>query len=73
MQPPEPIDLWLSPPFEPTVCDGKLYARGLSDNKGEIATRLTANRAHAPNEHIRLEDLGTAILLSRHVFAGLGH
>ena len=32
-----------------------------------------ANRAYAPNEHIRLEDLGTAILLSRYVFAGLGH
>jgi acetylornithine deacetylase/succinyl-diaminopimelate desuccinylase-like protein len=44
VQPPEPIDLWLSPPFEPTVRDGNLYARGSSDNKGEIATRLTAIR-----------------------------
>jgi acetylornithine deacetylase/succinyl-diaminopimelate desuccinylase-like protein len=44
VQPPEPLDLWSSPPFEPTVRDGKLYARGSSDNKGEIATRLTAIR-----------------------------
>jgi len=45
VQPAEPYDLWLSPPFEPTVRDGKLYARGVSDNKGEIAARLTAIRA----------------------------
>ncbi len=42
VQPPEPLDLWLSPPFQPTVRDGKLYARGVSDNKGEIAARLAA-------------------------------
>jgi acetylornithine deacetylase/succinyl-diaminopimelate desuccinylase-like protein len=42
VQPPEPLDLWESPPFEPTVRDGKLYARGTSDDKGEIAARLTA-------------------------------
>jgi len=45
VQPAEPLDLWRSPPFEPTVRDGKLYARGVSDNKGEIATRLAAVRA----------------------------
>jgi acetylornithine deacetylase/succinyl-diaminopimelate desuccinylase-like protein len=45
VQPPEPLELWESPPFEPTVRDGKLYARGVSDNKGEIATRLAALRA----------------------------
>lgn len=45
VQPAEPLDLWHSPPFEPTVRDGKLYARGASDNKGEIASRLTAIRA----------------------------
>src|SRR5713101_7769205 len=42
VQPAEPYDLWLSPPFEPTVRDAKLYTRGDSDNKGEIASRLTA-------------------------------
>lgn len=45
VQPAEPYDLWLTPPFEPTVREGKLYARGASDNKGEIAARLTAIRA----------------------------
>src|SRR5437016_768112 len=45
VQPAEPLELWQSPPFEPTVRDGKLYARGSSDNKGEIAARLAAIRA----------------------------
>ncbi len=45
VQPPEPLDLWDSPPFEPTIRDGKFYARGSADNKAEIATRLAAIRA----------------------------
>src|SRR6266567_5698999 len=45
VQPAEPLELWNSPPFEPTVRDGKLYARGVADNKSEIAARLTAIRA----------------------------
>ncbi|MDQ5852686.1 MAG: M20/M25/M40 family metallo-hydrolase [Chloroflexota bacterium] len=45
VQPGEPLELWHSPPFEPTVREGKLYARGASDNKGEIAARLAAIRA----------------------------
>jgi acetylornithine deacetylase/succinyl-diaminopimelate desuccinylase-like protein len=45
VQPAEPLDLWISPPYEPTVRDGKFYARGAADNKGEIAARLAAIRA----------------------------
>jgi acetylornithine deacetylase/succinyl-diaminopimelate desuccinylase-like protein len=45
VQPAEPLALWQSPPFEPAVRDGKLYARGAVDNKGEIAARLAAIRA----------------------------
>ncbi len=45
VQPAEPLELWESPPFAPEVRDGKLYGRGTSDDKGEIATRLTAIRA----------------------------
>jgi acetylornithine deacetylase/succinyl-diaminopimelate desuccinylase-like protein len=42
VQPPEPLELWDSPPFEPTVRDGKLFARGVADDKGHIQCRLSA-------------------------------
>ncbi len=45
VQPPEPLELWESPPFEPTIRDGKLYARGASDDKGELITRIHAVEA----------------------------
>lgn len=45
VQPPEPLDLWTSPPFEPTVRDGKLYARGVADNKANLVSRIAAIRA----------------------------
>jgi acetylornithine deacetylase/succinyl-diaminopimelate desuccinylase-like protein len=42
VQPPEPIDAWTTPPFQPTLRDGKLYARGVMDDKGEVVARLAA-------------------------------
>jgi acetylornithine deacetylase/succinyl-diaminopimelate desuccinylase-like protein len=42
VQPADPLDLWHSPPFEPRVRAGKLYARGAADNKGQIFTHITA-------------------------------
>lgn len=41
VQPPAPLDEWHSDPFVPTVRDGKLYARGICDDKGELMSRLT--------------------------------
>ncbi|HEY75513.1 MAG TPA: M20/M25/M40 family metallo-hydrolase [Thermoflexia bacterium] len=42
VQPVDPLEEWTTPPFEPTVREGKLYARGAADNKGAIAARLGA-------------------------------
>ena len=42
VQPPEPLDQWVTPAFQPTLRDGKLYARGVMDDKGHLACRLAA-------------------------------
>ena len=42
VQPPEPLDLWTSPPFEPTVRDGRIYARGSADDKGQLHMHVKA-------------------------------
>ena len=45
VQPPEPLDLWHSPPFEPAIRNGRMYARGVSDDKGQLISRIAALRA----------------------------
>ncbi|MFT5527873.1 MAG: acetylornithine deacetylase/succinyl-diaminopimelate desuccinylase-like protein [Pirellulaceae bacterium] len=40
VQPPDPLDEWISPPFEPTVRDGSVYARGATDDKGQMLTHI---------------------------------
>ncbi len=42
VQPPEPLDLWDTPPFEPSLRDGRLFGRGVSDDKGHLVSRLFA-------------------------------
>ena len=46
VQPPDPLDKWVSPPFEPTVRDGRLYARGVGDNKGQHFAQILAIESH---------------------------
>lgn len=45
VQPPDPLDLWDSPPFAAQIRDGHLYARGVADNKGNLVARLAAVEA----------------------------
>ena len=46
VQPAEPLDLWESPPFEPTVRGGKIFARGSVDDKGQLFLHIKALEAH---------------------------
>ena len=45
VQPPEPLELWTSPPFVGTVREGRLYARGAADDKGQLWIHLAALEA----------------------------
>jgi len=45
VQPPEPLELWETPPFEPTVRDGYIYGRGTSDDKGQAYVHVKAVEA----------------------------
>jgi acetylornithine deacetylase/succinyl-diaminopimelate desuccinylase-like protein len=42
VRPPDPIEAWRSPPFAPTVRDGNLYARGATDDKGQVFAIIKA-------------------------------
>jgi len=46
VQPPEPLEEWTSPPFEPEVRDGRIYARGSADDKGQLYMHVTALESH---------------------------
>jgi acetylornithine deacetylase/succinyl-diaminopimelate desuccinylase-like protein len=50
VQPPEPLAKWHTPPFEPTVRDGRLYGRGASDDKGPVIVALSAIAAFLKTE-----------------------
>ena len=63
VQPPEPLDEWITPAFEPTVRDGKLYARGACDDKGQVYCLLKAYEAV-------LDDNGVPPLNIHFIFEG---
>jgi len=46
VQPAVPLELWTSPPYEPSLRDGALFARGVDDNKGHLLLRIQAIEAH---------------------------
>src|SRR5687768_16994212 len=46
VQPAAPLELWTTPPYEPDVRGGRLYARGASDNKGQLLVRIQAMEAY---------------------------
>ena len=62
VQPPEPLDEWVTPAFEPAIRDGKVYARGACDDKGQVycllkayESVLDANRTPPLNVHFIFE------------------
>ena len=68
VQPPDPLAEWTTPPFEPTVRDGKLFARGSADDKGQVFCLLKAiQAAGAPRVNFRFliegqEEHGSQVL-----------
>lgn len=61
VQPVDPLDAWTSPPFEPEVRNGRMYARGAEDNKGQVfyfikaVEALIKNKVELPNLKILIE------------------
>jgi acetylornithine deacetylase/succinyl-diaminopimelate desuccinylase-like protein len=49
VQPPDPLDEWVTPPFSPDIRDGYIYARGATDNKGQCLTYFEAMEVGSPN------------------------
>ena len=45
VQPPDPLDEWATPPFEPSIRDGKVFARGATDDKGQMLTHVKSVQA----------------------------
>jgi acetylornithine deacetylase/succinyl-diaminopimelate desuccinylase-like protein len=72
VQPAEPLDAWVSPPFEPQIRNGRLYGRGTSDNKGQLLAHFKAIEAlhqtgHGVPANIRVlidpqEEIGSPLL-----------
>ncbi len=55
VQPPDPLELWESPPFEPEVREGRIYARGASDDKGQLYIHVAAAEELGHNLPVNLK------------------
>jgi len=55
VQPPDPLELWNTLPFEPTLKDGKIYGRGSSDDKGQIFAHIAAAQSLGQNLAVNLK------------------
>lgn len=51
VQPVDPLELWTNPPFEPTIKDGKIYARGTTDDKGQLFIHLKSLETYLKNNN----------------------
>jgi acetylornithine deacetylase/succinyl-diaminopimelate desuccinylase-like protein len=71
VQPPEPLEAWVSPPFEPEIRDGRIYARGAGDNKGQFFAHLAALRAW--HETVDELPIGVKILIEGEEETGSPH
>ncbi len=68
VQPPDPLSLWATPPFSPTLKEGRLYARGASDDKGQLWAHVAALWDYAPRVNVKFlvegeEEIGSPHLL----------
>lgn len=63
VRPPEPLEKWVSNPFEPEIRDGRIYARGAGDNKGQLLAQLLGVKTY-------LETIGELPINLKFVFEG---
>lgn len=63
VQPPEPLEEWKSPPFEPVIREGRLYGRGVADNKGQLLAHIFAISSY-------LETMGSLPINIKLLFEG---
>ena len=72
VQPPDPLDLWETPPFEPTLKDGRVYCRGAQDDKGQFFAFLCGVRALVEAAPARRLPINVKFLLEGQEEAGSG-
>jgi acetylornithine deacetylase/succinyl-diaminopimelate desuccinylase-like protein len=71
VQPPEPIEAWISPAFEPEVRDGRVFGRGVADNKGQHLAHILAIKAY--NETAGRTPINVKLILEGEEEAGSPH